>query len=100
MAKSGKGHAAGSGADKGAAKDRARLERRLQKALDVEAKRRKQVAKAVADVKDLRGRLAALDGVPKAAAARGTAAAEATSEPKRAVAPAVLVNVSWTCCDN
>ena len=78
MAKSGKGGSTGSADGKGTAKDRARLEIHLQKALDLEAKRRKQVSEATAGVKDLRAQLVALDGGRKTAP-RGTSPVKAAA---------------------
>ena len=78
MAKSGKGGSTGSADGKGTAKERARLEKHLQKALDLEAKRRKQVSEATAGVKDLRAQLVALDGGHKVAP-RGTSPVKAAA---------------------
>src|SRR6186997_3053650 len=92
VAKSGKGGSTGSADGKGTAKDRARLEKHLQKALDLEAKRRKQVSEATAGVKDLRAQLVALDGGRKAAP-RGTSPVKAAAA-KSALAKAAPANVA------
>lgn len=87
MAKSEKSRSTGSADGKGTAKERARLEKHLQKALDLEAKRRKQVSAATAGVKDLRAQLVALDGGRKAAPGRASPVKAAPAKAAAAKAP-------------
>jgi ribosome-associated protein len=89
VAKSGKSRSTGSADGKGTDKEQARLEKRLQKALNLEAKRRKQVSEATAGVKDLRAQLIALGGGRRAAPSKAVAKAPVRASAKApAKAPA------------
>lgn len=83
VAKSGKGQAAGTAGSKSAAKDAskdlARLEKRLQKARDVEAKRKKQVSEARAEVVQLTAQIKELRPATGARSAKAPASSRAAS---------------------